>query len=79
MATITLKNIPEYLHQNLKARAVVHRRSLNSEAIDCLEWALGGKRLEVSSFLDRVRLLRAATPGQLSDSLIRQARLTGRP
>jgi len=79
VATITLKNIPKPLHEALKARALSHRRSLNGEAIVCLEQALTGKPLDVPSFLDRVRRLRAATPGRVSDSLIRKARETGRP
>ncbi len=79
MATITLKNIPETLHKALKKRAASHRRSLNGEAIVCLEGILLGRHLDVSSFLDRVRRLRAATPGQIDDDFIRKARESGRP
>ena len=79
MATITLKNIPKPLHEALKVRAASHHRSLNSEAIYCLERALLGKQLDVPAYLDRVRRLRAATPGQIDDELIREARETGRP
>lgn len=79
MATITLKNIPEPLHEALKRRARSHRRSLNGEAIDCLERVLLGKALDVPAYLGRVRSLRAATPGQLDNDLIREARGTGRP
>jgi plasmid stability protein len=79
MATITLKNIPEPLHEALKMRALSHRRSLNSEAIDCLERVVLGKPIDVPAFLSRVRSLRAATPGQIDDALIKKARSTGRP
>ena len=79
MATITLKNIPEPLHEALKRRALSHRRSLNSEAIECLECVLLGKALDVPAYLARVRNLRAATPGQLTEDFIREARETGRP
>lgn len=41
MATLTLKNVPDDLYAQLKARAAEHRRSLNREAILCLEAALG--------------------------------------
>lgn len=41
MATLTLKNFPDDLYAQLKARAAHHRRSLNREAILCLEQALG--------------------------------------
>ncbi len=39
-ATITLKNVPPELHQSLKELAKKHKRSLNQEAIHCLEGAL---------------------------------------
>jgi antitoxin FitA len=35
--TITLKNIPPRLHRELKRRAEMNRRSLNSEVLSCLE------------------------------------------
>jgi antitoxin FitA len=35
--TLTLKNIPDDVYERLKASAEAHRRSLNSEAIVCLE------------------------------------------
>ncbi|MDX2080240.1 MAG: Arc family DNA-binding protein [Terrimicrobiaceae bacterium] len=78
MATITLKNIPKTVHEALKARAVAHRRSLNSEAIACLERILLGKTVDVPGYLERIRRLRAATPGQIDETLIREARESGR-
>lgn len=39
-ATITLKNVPPELHRSLKELAKKHKRSLNQEAIHCLEEAL---------------------------------------
>jgi plasmid stability protein len=79
MAAITLKNIPEALHQALKQRALSRRRSLNLEVIECLERVLFGKPMDVPAYLERVRRLRAATPGQIDDEFIREARETGRP
>ena len=38
--TLTLKNIPPHLHRTLKAQAKQHKRSLNQEAILCLEQAV---------------------------------------
>lgn len=35
--TLTLKNLPDALHARLTAAAKRHRRSLNNEAILCLE------------------------------------------
>ncbi len=40
MATITLKNVPKTLHVKLTKRAAAHKRSLNQEAIACLEETL---------------------------------------
>jgi hypothetical protein len=38
--TLTLKNISPHLHRTLKAQAKRHKRSLNQEAILCLEHAV---------------------------------------
>jgi hypothetical protein len=43
--TLTLKNIPDEVYERLKLSAEVHRRSMNSEAIVCLETALLPSRL----------------------------------
>ena len=40
MATLTIKNLPDDLYQRLKVRAKHNRRSINSEAIVCLERTL---------------------------------------
>jgi antitoxin FitA len=40
MAAITLKAIPPQLHQQLKARALKNRRSLNQEVLATLEAAV---------------------------------------
>ncbi len=42
--TITLKNVPPALHRTLKKQAKLNKRSLNQEAITCLESNLGSKR-----------------------------------
>jgi len=58
--TLTLKNIPDEVYQRLKAAAEAHRRSLNSEAIVCLESVLIPGRVTVGERLSRARELRAA-------------------
>lgn len=40
MPSITIKNIDPVLYERLKQQAAEHRRSLNSEAIVCLERSL---------------------------------------
>ena len=60
--TLTLKNIPDEVYERLKASAETHRRSLNSEAIVCLESVLIPGRVAVGERLARARALRAALP-----------------
>ena len=58
--TLTLKNIPDTVYDRLKASAEVHRRSLNSEAIVCLESVLLPAKISATDRLARARELRAA-------------------
>jgi plasmid stability protein len=58
MATITLKNVPKHLHARLKALAKKHKRSLNQEAMVCIELATGTERPHSQQFLAQVRKLR---------------------
>jgi len=37
MPTITVRNVPDHIHQHLKRRAEEHRRSLNQEVLRVLE------------------------------------------
>lgn len=59
---LTLKNIPDDVYERLKAAAQAHRRSLNSEAIVCLEAVLVPGRVTTAERLARARALRAALP-----------------
>ena len=60
--TLTLKNIPDSVYARLKFAAVAHRRSLNSEAIVCLESVLFPTKIVPSERLARARELRASLP-----------------
>ena len=60
--TLTLKNIPDAVYERLKTAAEMHRRSMNSEAIVCLEAVLMPTKLTPSERLARARELRAALP-----------------
>lgn len=62
-ATLTLKNVPEALYEKLKASAAAHRRSLNREAIVCLESALAPGRMDAEERLARIRALRESLSG----------------
>lgn len=57
--TLTLKNIPDEVYMRLKASAETNRRSLNSEAIVCLESVLLPGRMGHVERIDRARNLRA--------------------
>lgn len=60
--TLTLKNIPDEVYARLKSSAETHRRSLNSEAIVCLESVLLPGRMAAGERLARARALRASLP-----------------
>ena len=60
--TLTLKNIPDAVYDRLKLAAAMHRRSLNSEAIVCLESVLLPTKMMPSERIARARELRAALP-----------------
>lgn len=78
--TLTLKNIPDAVYERLKAAAESHRRSLNSEAIVCLESVLLPTRMAPEERLERARRLRASLPkGKFLARDIDAAKRTGRP
>jgi plasmid stability protein len=58
--TLTLKSIPDVLYERLKASAAAHRRSLNSEALVCLEAVLLPARSAAGERIARARDIRAA-------------------
>jgi plasmid stability protein len=60
--TLTLKNIPDEIYERLRQSADLHRRSLNSEAIVCLETVLAPTRIAPAQRLARARALRAELP-----------------
>jgi antitoxin FitA len=60
--TLTLKNIPDDVYDRLKHSAEMNRRSMNSEAIVCLEAALLPNKLTPAERLDRARALRSTMP-----------------
>jgi len=77
MPGVLIRDVPEELHEKLKARAEAHRRSLGREALVLLEKALttpaGPPTLEE---IDRLRV-KGAKP--LTQALLDRARQTGRP
>lgn len=57
--TITLKNVPDVIYEQLKIAAEVHHRSLNSEVIACLETVLLPAKKTPLERLAHARMLRS--------------------
>jgi antitoxin FitA len=80
MTTLTIKNIPEDVYESLKQSAEVHRRSMNSEAIICLETVLAPSMVTTAEKLARARAVRAKIVGKKFDHrLIDEFKKAGRP
>ena len=80
MANITIKDIPDELYDRLKEMAKLHRRSINSEVIVCIEDAILPRRNDVEGTLKRTRRLRTLTAGHpVSDAELTAAKNLGRP
>jgi antitoxin FitA len=79
MKTITLKDIPPPIHAALKQRAKLHGRSLNKEALACLERIVAPAKVNIDALLLDIRNHRASLPGKLKDELIHMATTEGRP
>ena len=78
MPNLTLKDVPPALHARLRARAEQHHRSLNREAIACLEAAVLAERVDVKELLAKAAARRRVRSG-FSSSTIRRLIRTGRP
>ena len=79
-ATITLKNIPDDVYKRLKLSAETHRRSLNFEAIVCLESVLFPKKIAPAERLARAKELRASlAPAKFKARDIDALKREGRP
>lgn len=77
--TLTLKNIPDEVYERLKMAAEMHRRSLNSEAIVCLETVLTPSRMAPDERLARARQLRAGLTATFRARDIDALKKQGRP
>ena len=78
--TITLKNLPDALHARLAAAAKRHRRSLNNEAIVCLEAGLGNDAVAVEQQLAEIQALRnSLAPHSFDPAEIDAFKREGRP
>jgi len=79
MATITIKNIPAEIHEQLRANAEQHHRSLNSEIIFCLENSLRRHAVDADAVVQEARVLRKTTRRfLLTNPILQQAKNRGR-
>ena len=65
--TMTLKNIPDQIYDRLKLSAEIHRRSMNNEAIICLETVLIPTQVTPNERLVRIRAARVVLPSGALD------------
>ena len=80
MTTLTLKNIPDNLYNQLKIAANAHRRSLNSEILYCVEQTLNTHKINVAEHLEVAQRLRAKTADYtLTEQILSDAKTEGRP
>jgi antitoxin FitA len=79
VANLTIKNVPKPVLRRLKARAALHRRSLNLEVIACLESLVQSAPLDAEALLARVREIRR-TPARtrLTDRALTRLKAAGR-
>lgn len=78
MATLTIKNVPDALHQKLKERAKRHRRSMNNEAIICLEEILTPARRGADTLIAEAEKGDQRWGETYSSDFIQQAKREGR-
>ncbi|WP_420629701.1 FitA-like ribbon-helix-helix domain-containing protein [Candidatus Leptofilum sp.] len=79
MATMTIKNIPDALYEELKQRAAANRRSVNNEVIVLIERAVQYQVQDPNEVLERVRILREKLDIYVTEDEITAAKNEGRP
>ncbi len=65
--TLTLKNVPDEIYNRLKQSAGIHRRSLHSEALVCLESVLVTRKVSPQRMLGDIQAGRAELAGKVFD------------
>jgi hypothetical protein len=79
MPTITVKNVPKHIYEDLKNSASIHRRSINSEVIYCIEKVVRSHRLSPNELFTRIEAIRNKIDvPPLTDAILGQAKGEGR-
>ncbi|MDZ7825815.1 MAG: Arc family DNA-binding protein [Gammaproteobacteria bacterium] len=68
MATVTFKNIPDDLYEQLKQAAHAHHRSVNSELIHCLEQTFRPTAVSAAELADKALALRSRVSAERLDT-----------
>ena len=68
MATVTFKNIPDDLYEQLKQAANAHHRSVNSELIHCLEKTFKPTPVSAAELAQKARELRSRVSAERLDA-----------
>jgi len=80
MASVTIKNIPDELYEQLKESANANHRSINSELIVCLERVLMPTKVTAEERLATAQELRSRVNAKRIDvSELDAAKRVGRP
>ncbi|VAW31678.1 hypothetical protein MNBD_CHLOROFLEXI01-4510 [hydrothermal vent metagenome] len=80
MATMTIKNIPDDLYEELKQRAATNRRSINNEVIMLIERAFHSYRPSPNEIQKQAVMLREMTANyHLSEDELNEWKNEGRP
>lgn len=79
MATLTLKNLPDHLHRELKQQAAANHRSLNSEVIASLEAVVRSRPVDPEAFLAKVRPRREGLGFKVTQEEVDRYKRHGRP
>jgi plasmid stability protein len=67
MYSITVKNIPDEIYENLKRSARRNRRSINNEIILILERSLQSRKIAPEAFIAQARQIREKTADYMID------------
>jgi len=78
MSTITLKGVPQDLHDALKARAKARGRSLNREIISTLEEMLHGSRIDGAKVGKHAKAVRETMGVYLTEQELKELKDVGR-
>ena len=79
MPTLTIKNIPSTLYNQLKKSAQIHRRSINQQAITWIEQKVRSQGVNIQNVLTKARAFREKTQSYpISDEDFNQAKREGR-